>query len=136
MQISLKFSIKLMLFFIAIHLCATLAIWSSFAPLWLKVSLTGICLCSFIYVTCQYVWLNASRAVVKVVLTPDQKWELVHGTGVVESVTLRGDTFISPFGIILNFKKTRNSRASVLICPDSVVGEQFRQLCVRLRTGR
>ncbi len=135
MQISLKPSARLTVFFIAMYGCVTWSIWSSFAPWWLKILSTSICICSFIFVMRQYVWLSTSSAVVKVMLKPDERWELVRRSGLVEAVALQGDTIIAPFGIILNFKKER-SNTSILICPDSVAGEQFRQLCVQLRTGR
>jgi hypothetical protein len=123
-----------MSFFTAWHLGVVLSIWSSLAPGWLKILSTSICVCGFAYVMRHHVRLRTNRAVVKIALKHDQKWDLVQRNGVVENVILHGDTVISPFGIILNFKKTKG-RVSVLICPDSVGKETFRRLCVQLRTN-
>lgn len=135
MQVTLKWSMRLACFFILIHLVAMLSLLASLTPFWLKASGIVLCLYSFLSIWRYYVALNSGKAVRHLSLDEYQNWSLVQKNGEVLKARLQGDTVVFPFIVILNFKATKR-HFSVIICKDSVLGETFRRLCVKLRTGR
>lgn len=66
----------------------------------------------------------------------NNEWVLKTHQGEEHAAKLEGNSLITPFLIILNFKRTDKKRISVLIFKDSLSKEIFRELRVLLRFRR
>ena len=120
-----------MLFFSMIHMMVLVSILISYAPWWIKIPAIVACIVSFIYVTRRYVLLNSNNAVVKLMLD-EQQWRLLYKDGRIIQANLKGNSIVLPFVSILNFKPS----LSVLLTPGSMATDQYRQLCVYIRTNK
>lgn len=117
----------------ALHGGAAMAVWV--LPLLLHWRIFAI---AFICATCcyygwQYCLLRNGSSIVRIVWDSDDNWELIRRDGQSEDGLLLGDsTVYARFAVINFFTGPRWRRRSVLLTPDCVDPEQFRQLRVRL----
>lgn len=103
---------------------------------WLKFLGCLFCLADFIRILRLYVLRISGKAIVRITSTPAGEWVLQQRQGTEISAKLLGDSFISTYLIILNFRHlSARRRFSVLITRDNVNPDCFRQLSVHLRIG-
>lgn len=105
-------------------------------PVWLKFLACLLCLADYTRILCQHVFLISRKAIVQIKTSPTGEWVLLQRQGREIPAKLLGDSFISAYLVILNFRcvLTRR-RCSVLITRDNVSRNDFRQLSVYLRFG-
>jgi toxin CptA len=104
-------------------------------PLWAKAGLAFLVLFSLIYHLRRDAWLSASSAIVSLILDGEMIILISRGGEQFAARILR-DTLVTPFIAVLNVlpEGTRLSR-SMVILPDSLDAESFRQLRVWLKWG-
>ncbi len=81
-----------------------------------------------------HIWLDSKKSVKTIYQDSRYNWFLMDSTDVEKSVSLLPESFNSNYLIILNFDDNKNSKYSVIVTPDSVPRDEFRQLKVNLRT--
>ncbi|MCW8955783.1 MAG: hypothetical protein OQL09_02790 [Gammaproteobacteria bacterium] len=82
-------------------------------------------------VVCVYVYKTQNK-LQSLVWQEDNHW-LLHVADETLVARLIDDSFAISWLVILHFKTDSNVRCSRLVCYDSLEGEQFRQLKVRLK---
>lgn len=99
---------------------------------WALISSVAV-LISFVLTFRRYVLLHSRVSIVKIWLEEQGGWRLKLHDGMVLSASLRGDSTVTTFMLILNFKlKDQSKTYTSVICRDSVDPESFRRLCVWL----
>ncbi len=81
-----------------------------------------------------HVWLDANKSVKSVYQDSINNWFLIDSANVEKSVSLLPESFNSNYLIILNYIDINNTKYNVIVTPDSVKRDLFRQLKVNLRT--
>ena len=84
----------------------------------------------------RYALLKAGNAIVKVNWNGYGDWSLMTNNGLEYNASLQNDTFVHPNLTVLNFKREDNKKCSVVIFPDMIDKEIFRQLRVRLKLDK
>lgn len=132
LQVSRKWLVVLWL----IHVGALCCLLLSGAPIWilLPVGLAGV---GSLIIRLQHAALRAASAVVRLWVASDGQWYLQNHADSVVAAELQGDTFVSRYLIILNFKLEIKQRSSaVVLWNDSVDAQTFRRLKQYLLTQR
>jgi len=121
---------------IAAHGAAYTALLPLTLPLWAKAALAPIFLFSLIYHLRRDAWLSATSASAGMLLQGDQIVLSTRAGGEVAGTVSR-NSLVTPWVTVLNVlpQGARFSR-SVIILPDSLDAEAFRQLRVILKWGR
>jgi toxin CptA len=117
------------------HGAALVALFPLDLPVWTKAGLAFLVLLSLGYHLWRDAWLSASSAIVSLVLDGDMIMLVSRGGEQLAGRMLR-DTLVTPFLAVLNVmpEGARFSR-SMVILPDSLDAESFRQLRVWLKWG-
>ncbi len=121
---------------IVLYLGALVCVLLSMAPGVVKLAVALLCLFCLI-INLRYSTLQAAAAVVSLWVTEDGLWHLQNRAGKVTEVELRGDSLVSRFLVVLNFKagnKIRN--IPVIVCSDSMDACSFRRFKQYLYTRR
>lgn len=125
----------LALILIAAHGITCAALFPLSFPLWAKVALAFLMLLSLVHHLRQDAWLFAPSAAVELTLEGDQ---VILGTRGGEQLCgkILHDSLVTPYLTVLNVlpQGARFARG-VIILPDSLNAEYFRQLRVRLKWG-
>jgi len=134
-QFKLQPSRYLAAILIAAHGIALAALFPLALPVWSKVALALLISFSLIYHLRRDAWLFAPSASVELVLDGDRVVLTTRGGEQLAGQILR-DSLVTPFLTILNVlpQGARFAR-SVVILPDSLDAESFRQLRVCLKWG-
>ncbi len=99
-----------------------------------RVLLVGIILFSLRYTISRWALLRHNKAVTALLWDDLGEWKLFSRDGKEMAVRLEPDSFVSPWWVVLNFSAIDASgRYSTVLFPDSLDGESFRRLRVRLR---
>lgn len=127
---SLVFSVLAHLGAIIAVLCVTL--------LWLvKIILVVIIVVSLIMFLRRHVYRNTPHAIVKLEPTNDNVWLLINKTQHSIKAVLRGNSVCSLHLVLLNFKVVDARKYfSVIILPDALSDENFRQLRIVVKGQR
>lgn len=102
----------------------------------MSVKLLGVVLlvASFIYYVRHYALLKSSGSVVALELSETMRCLLKTRNGQYIPCVILGSTFVAPYLTVLNLRPEKKFfDYSVVIFPDSIDGEKFRQLRVLLR---
>ncbi len=83
-----------------------------------------------------HIWLSAKNSVKLIFQDTKNQWFLVNSAGEEKSVCLLPDSFYSNYLLILNFVDIYENKYSVIITPDSVPRDSYRQLKVSLITEK
>jgi toxin CptA len=119
-----------------IHVGALCCLLLSGAPGWVMM-LAGLACVYSLIISLRHAALLASTAVLRVSVTEDGQWRLQNRAGSVMAAKLRGDSLVSRFLVILNFKlETKRRNISVILLSDSVDAHTFRRLKQYLLTQR
>ncbi len=81
----------------------------------------------------RHVWLSAPAAIRELVWEGDGIWRLLRADGSEREARLRGDSFVHPYLVVLNFRQTDGRPCSVLLIPGRVSAADLRRLRVRLK---
>lgn len=81
-----------------------------------------------------HLFFNASRSVKTIYQDSRNNWFLISATNDEIKVSLLPESFSSNFLIIINYIDSNQDKYVVVITPDSVPSELFRQLKVNLKT--
>jgi toxin CptA len=106
-------------------------------PLSIRVIIVAILIISLIHYLRQDALLIASNAVVAFVLSDEMQCTVTTYSGKSMIYAVMSSTFVTPYLTVLSLKSTEKFFAhSVVILPDSIDAEEFRQLRVWLRWRR
>jgi toxin CptA len=117
----------------ALHAAALVAVLSMPFPVWAKLAMVSMILTSLAYHAWCDAWLAAPSAAVALVLEAGEV-KLVTRDGRQVVVTISHDSLVTSLLVVLNMKPQRaRFWRRVVILPDSMDGESFRQLRVWLK---
>ena len=120
---------------IAAHGIALAALFPLVLPGWSKVALASLISFSLMYHLRRDAWLSAPSASVALVLEGDRAVLTTRGGEQLAGQILR-DSLVTPFLTVLNvLPQGAHLARSVVILPDSLDAESFRQLRVCLKWG-
>jgi len=109
-------------------------LWITTLPIWLDLPIEAAVLIGFIFHLRVYLFRNCAKAVTSMVWIEGNEWLLENCKGEEHPVTLLGNSVVSPWLIVLNFKPEKGGRKwPVVIMPDSVDSTTFRRLSAKLR---
>lgn len=134
LSITLRSSYLLALLLVVMHALAMASVW--LVPLALAVKIgTAVALASSLALNLrQHAWRAGKRSVRAIRLNGECDMSLQGQDGVWLETKILPSSFISPYLTVLNLKAERERRARhVVILPDAMGAEQFRQLRVWLR---
>lgn len=134
MSIHIKPSLQLVILLSLVHFVATGLLWMLALTLGIKAMGTFVLIISLIYYLKQDALLTANNAVVALALSDEMQCALTTRSGESIACSILGSTFVAPYLTVLNLKPAENFfTRSVVILPDSMDVEEFRQLRVWLR---
>ena len=134
MSIHIKPSLQLVILLSLVHFVATGLLWTLALTLGIKAIGTFVLIISLIYYLKQDALLTANNAVVAFALSDEMQCALTTRSGESIACSILGSTFVAPYLTVLNLKPVENFfTRSVVILPDSMDAEEFRQLRVWLR---
>ena len=81
-----------------------------------------------------HIWLGSNKSVKSIYQDSRNNWYLITVTNDEKSVCLMPESFNSNYLITLNYVDINKIKYAVIVTPDSVPKELFRQLKVNLRT--
>ncbi len=81
-----------------------------------------------------HVWLGSNKSVKSIYQDSRNNWFLITAANDEKSVSLMPESFNSNYLITLNYMDINKTKYAVIVTPDSVSKELFRQLKVNLRT--
>ncbi len=116
------------------HFAAAGLLWPLTLSLGIKVAIVAILMMSLIYYLRQDALLTANTAVLAFVLSDEMQCTLTTRAGKRIACDILSSTFVAPYLTVLNLKPVgKLLMRSVVILPDSIDAEEFRQLRVWLR---
>lgn len=118
------------------HLGALLISFFLEVPLWVKVLVTLLILLSMLHSLRKHAFRAMPDVVSNLVWEEGDDWVITLKNGTEHTAQMTTDGFISPWMTVLNFIDEAKRKRSVVLLPDSVTQDSFRQLRVRLRVRR
>lgn len=116
------------LLMLTIHGVMMVVVWITQIPNWASFALSLCLVTSLLYQLRKVKRFSGLRYL------KDDFWELVETNGEIYPAELRGNSYISSYFLILNFKLESQCRpASIFVCPDRVSPQHFRDLQIYLR---
>ena len=116
------------------HLATASLLWLLTLPLGIRVIIVVILIISLVYYLGQDALLTANNAVVAFALSDEMQCTVTTRSGKSMACNVMSSTFVAPYLTVLNLKSMGKFFAcSVVILPDSIDAEEFRQLRVWLR---
>lgn len=116
------------------HFAVAGLLWPLALSSGIKVIIVAALIISLIHYLRRDALLTANNAVVALELSDEMPCTLITRSGESIACTILGSTFVAPYLTVLNLKFPENFfTCSVVILPDSMDAEQFRQLRVWLR---
>jgi len=133
-QIDLRASKSLTVLLLSIHMGAiTVLCWVPI-PIWIKLIAITFCLWDLTRLLRLHIFRNTALAIIKFTINSEQQWWLIDYQGQSHLASLQGNSFMTAYLIILNFKINGSRvKKSVVIARDSVDRDSFRRLSVHLR---
>lgn len=116
------------------HLLSLLLVWLMPLPLWFQLPISSVLLVSATFYLKRDALLTAQNSTIALQVHSDCQCEIQNRLGEWEDVELLGTSFVAPYLTVLNFKIAGKRLAKhVVIFPDAVDSEHFRQLRVLLK---
>ena len=135
-QFNFQPSLYLATALVAMHGAALAALLSLAWPFWTRVALVVLLLASLLHYLWRNAWLSAPSSVVTLLLDGD-RMVLTSRSGEQVAGKVMPDSLITPLLTVLNvLPQDAYLARSVIILPDSLDAESFRQLRVCLKWGR
>lgn len=133
-NLSLKPSWQLLVFFSGLYLLVMAAIFLSMAPFWLQAITASLVIIHAAYVLKTKILLKGSKSITAINAQEKHLWQLGFNNEEVQQADLCGHSFISRIAMILNFTcPASRKKFSVLLVPSMSGKESFRQLLVYCR---
>lgn len=136
----LKFSLKssrfhaaLVLFF---YLGAIAVLFVLSLPWWMLLVLNALCLISLVFTLYKQVFHLSEKSIIRFWHAADDCWALEDRMGHIHYAKLASDSICTLYFVLLNFRdqaRKLHSRISIVILPDSLSKDEFRQLRVCLK---
>ncbi len=116
------------------HLLVMGLLWPIALPILIKFVIFILLVISLLFTVRQYALLNTQRAIVAFELSDEMFCKFKTRQGQSIGCHILGSTFVSPYLVVLNLKPPDHFLTrSVVIFPESIDAELFRQLRVLLR---
>ena len=119
-----------------VHLGAMLCVLLISISLLIKIVLIFFCFISLLTIMWKYALLQHHQSISNVLVDGYDNWQLINKNGEKFVGELMGDSLLTNFLIILNFRSIDiNKKCSVVIFKDSLSQRAFRELCRFLVTS-
>lgn len=130
------FSSRVLLILVGFSYCAAIAVLFFIdLSVIILVGIGGALLMHGIYVVFRQAIRNNRRSIVRVIWEDTGRWYIVRKNGEKVRVQFRGESFVSPWFTVLNFKVPEKWLSeSVILTTDNVNFDAHRRLRVRLKT--
>ena len=116
------------------HLLSLVLVWFIPLPLWFKLFISPVLLVSVAFHLKRDALLASQDSAIALQVHSDCQCEIQSRAGQWEDAELLGTSFVAPYLTVLNFKISGKHMAKhIVIFPDAVDSEQFRQLRVLLK---
>lgn len=99
----------------------------------LKAGLTFLILFSFVYYFRLHLQQSLKKSVYLIHQDSAKNWFVITKDTERKEVTLSGSSFVSKLLIIINYNDINNNQYGVIVTPDSLSIDDFRQLIVRIK---
>ena len=127
-QFNLQFSRYSLAVALILHCGTMCVIFLLLLPWYMKLLLVMLPLSSLIILLCQQILRSAPSAIIKLTRS-NQTWLLQANSGAAISAVLRGDSICTLYFVLLSFKVVdARKKISLIILPDALPGDSFRQL--------
>ena len=139
LRLSLKFSPYLAIGLTLGHLAALACVLIVPSPLWLKLLLSGALVASLIHTLTLHAWRNRASSIIALQCDRDGLAVIQMRSGEEREARVLGSSFVAWYLTIVVLKPNMSRRVhTLLVLPDMLEAEQFRQLRVWLkwRVGR
>ena len=134
LRIELKTSYILLTLLLFIHIGAVFCLWITAFALWIKLLVMSLVLFSLYYTILNHVFHCHHYSIDQLQQQADGSWLLYQHNGDCTVGELMGNSLVTTFICILNFKVyERFQPIAVIIVPDAVATADFRRLCMLLR---
>jgi len=141
LTIRLKPSKRLAFALSAAHFTAIALLWPLALPTWVKLMGSVLLTVSLAFYVRHYAWLASPRSVIALELSDDMACTLETRRGKSSACAVLGSSFVAPYLTVLELKTLGPlrlwqrifARHSIVIFPDGIDEEDFRQLRVLLR---
>lgn len=126
---------RLALLFGVAHCVAVGTFWQLAIPFTVKSIITLMLMGSLYYYLRQYAWLASPGAIVSLRLTENSNCRAWMQSNNYIDCSIEGDTFVAPYMTVLCLKDCHiaGRRRTIVVLPDAIDPEVFRQLRVWLR---
>lgn len=133
LRLTPNYSQRFFVLLLTVYLAAAVCLYALSIPVSLQFVAVLVLLFSFYYTYRMFIVLKCSNSIVAAVWEEGSEWLLSQKNGRVLSAKLLPTSFFYPGLVVLNFKIAESiwSR-SLVIFPDSLDGQSFRRLRVRL----
>jgi toxin CptA len=116
------------------HCTAAGVFWPLALPVVVKIIMSLLLASSLYYYLRRYAWLTASNAITVLHLTGKNRCEIKSCTGKFTNTIIEASTFVAPYMTVLCLRIDRTyCYRTVVILPDSIDADSFRQLRIRLK---
>lgn len=116
---------------------AILSVMLSALPIILKIITVLLCLLIMIWSMQRYVLLQSPHSIIFAKIEKGVTWQLMDKSGKLQSACLQNNTICTRWLVILNFKLASHFWGlPIIIFPDSITSDRFRQLRAYLYTVR
>ena len=134
LTIYFKSSRTLAALLLCMHFFSLLLIWFIPFPLWLKLLISPVLFASAAFYLQRDALLTLQNSTLALQIHSDCQCEIQNRQGEWEDAVLLGTSFVAPYLTVLNFKMAdKRMRKHIVIFPDTVDSEHFRQLRVLLK---
>jgi len=101
---------------------------------WITGLFASAMLANLFYVMRKHVLLTLPSSIQEAWLDEAGFWNLLYNNGQLDFGRINGDSYISPFLLVLNFTLLRNGRIkSLVLLPDMLSAQEWRRLRVFIR---
>ncbi len=133
-RVSLQTSFLLNCSLFVIYIGAFVWLWFFELPMWLSLPIKLAVVIGFIFHLRTYLFRNSAKAITEMIWFEADDWQLLDAYRQQHQVKLLGNSLISPWLLVLNFRAESDGKKwSVVLMPDSVDSTTFRRLNAKLR---
>jgi toxin CptA len=133
-SVHLKPSVQLTVILSVAHFLVVFLLWPLTLPMSVKLLGVALLVTSLVYYLRHYALLKSPESIVAFELSEAMQCMLNTRSGKHIPCVILGSTFVAPYLVVLNLRpENKWLDCSVVIFPDSMDGEEFRQLRVLLR---
>jgi len=136
-QLELAPSVNLVWIIVLASLMACLVLLFLPLPMALKVLSVALIVALAVYYIRHHGTLTLTKSIVRLTLNPESGLHVMDRAGRTHQVAVLASSFVAPYLTVLNLQASENGRRfSLILLPDNIEPDGFRQLRVWLRWGR